>query len=178
VSSGVDQSPIRVVDPKMKTTSRIHLHLATVSARQVDPEAYPLILDGNGNVTELNAANFWIVKDGVAITPPGRSVLRGVTRDVVLEVAPGAGVATREADFQVYDVITADEAFLTGTTPSILPVTKVNGLAIGDGKPGRTVACLQGAFSELVGVDIVAQAQAAAAKAAAAKAAAAKAAAG
>jgi branched-subunit amino acid aminotransferase/4-amino-4-deoxychorismate lyase len=146
----------------------MHLHLATASAKLVDPEAYPLILDADGNVTELNASNFWIVKDGVAITPPARSVLRGVTRDAVLELAPGAGVATREADFQVYDVITADEAFLTGTTPSILPVTRVNGLPIGDGRPGTTVACLQAAFSTLVGVDIVAQAQAAAAKAAAA----------
>jgi len=165
VSSAVDQSPVRVVDPKMKTTSRIHLHLATQSAKLVDPEAYPLLLDPSGNVTELNAANIWIVRDGVAITPPGRSVLRGITRDVVLEIAPGAGVQVREADFQVYDVITADEAFLTGTTPSILPVTRVNGLPIGDGRPGMTVACLQRAFSELVGVDIVAQAESAASRA-------------
>jgi branched-chain amino acid aminotransferase len=161
VTTPVSQSPIGVVDPKMKTTSRMHLHLATVAAKQVDPEAYPLILDSSGNVCELNAANFWIVRDGVAITPPGRSCLRGITRDAVLEIAPGARVRAVEADFQVYDVVTADEAFLTGTTPSILPVTRVDGATIGDGRPGPVTARLQSAFAELVGVDFVAQALAA-----------------
>ena len=63
-----------------------------------------------------------------------------------------------EADFQVFDIMTADEAFLTVTSRCVLPVTKVNGALVGSGKPGPIVRRLQEGWSELVGMDFVAQA--------------------
>jgi branched-chain amino acid aminotransferase len=158
VSSPVEQSPITFIDPKVKTTSRMHHHLALQFVRNVDPDAYPLFLDRQGNVCELNASNIWMVRDGVIVSPPGRSILHGITRDVVFELAAKAGIPTEEREFQVYDMVLADEAFLSGTSPSILPVTKVNGLPIGAGKPGPIVGRLQQGFCELTGVDPVQQA--------------------
>lgn len=159
VTPSIRQLPTEVVDPKMKTTSRMHFHLAEVEARQVDPDAYALILDQDGNVCELSpGANFWIIRDGTIITPPGRSILRGITRDALHEVAQNLGIPMKEADFQVYDVIIADEAFLTVTSRCILPITRVNGIPIGDGTPGPLVARLQNGWSEMFGMDFVQQA--------------------
>lgn len=150
--------PTQVIDPKMKTTSRIHFWLAELEAHLVDPHAYPLVLDLDGNVTELTAANFWIVRDGVVITPPDRSILGGISRGAVMEVARELGIPLKEMDFQPYDVRNADEAFLTTTTRSILPITEVDGGPIGDGKPGPVVARLQNGWTERYGFDFVAQA--------------------
>ena len=158
VSSPIEQSPITFIDPKIKTTSRMHHHLALQFVRNVDPDAYPLFLDRQGNVCELNASNIWMVQDGVVVSPPGRSILHGITRDVVLEVAAKAGIPTEEREFQVYDMVLSDEVFMSGTSPSVMPVTKVNGLPIGDGRPGPIVGRLQQGFCELTGVDPVQQA--------------------
>src|SRR5690606_5251287 len=101
---------------------------------------------------------FWIIQDGTIVSPPGRSILRGVTREVVFELARQLGIPTREADFQVYDVMNADEAFISVTSKCVVPATRVNGRPIGDGKPGPIVARLQNGWAERFGVDFVAQA--------------------
>jgi branched-subunit amino acid aminotransferase/4-amino-4-deoxychorismate lyase len=78
VTPSIRQVPTQVLDPKMKTTSRMYFHLAECEAKLVDRDAYALILDLDGNVCELSpGANFWIVRNGTVITPPGR-----VRRDV------------------------------------------------------------------------------------------------
>jgi branched-chain amino acid aminotransferase len=159
VTPSIRQVPTQTLDPKMKTTSRMYFHLAECEARLVDPDAYALVLDLDGNVCELSpGANFWIVKDGAIISPPGRSILRGITRDAIVELAQAIGVPLIERDFQVYDVMTADEAFLTVTSRCVLPVTRVNGSPIADGQPGPTVARLQNAWAEHFGHDFVRQA--------------------
>jgi branched-chain amino acid aminotransferase len=159
VTPSTRQLPTQVLDPKLKTTSRMHFHLAEREARLVDPDAYALILDLDGNVCEVSpGANFWIVRKGTLISPPGQSILRGISRDVVFEIAEQLGIDAQEKALQVYDVLAADEAFLSVTSRSVLPVTKINGGEIGSGSPGPIVGRLQEAWSELVGVDIVAQA--------------------
>ncbi len=158
VTSPVNQSPMTFIDPKIKTTSRMHHHLALMAVRQVDPDAYPLFLDQQGNVCELNASNIWIVRDGVIVSPPGRSILHGISRDVVFELTANLGIPAVEAEFQVFDMTLANEAFLSGTSACVLPVTRVNGQPIGDGRPGPIVTRLQAAWSDLVGLDFVAQA--------------------
>ncbi len=159
VTPSIRQVPTQVLDPKMKTTSRMYFHLAECEAKLVDREAYALVLDLDGNVCELSpGANFWIIRDGTVITPPGRSMLRGITRDALFEVAASLDISVKTMDFQVYDVMAAEEAFLTVTSRCVLPVTKVNGSPIRDGKPGPTVARLQNGWSEMFGMEFVAQA--------------------
>jgi branched-subunit amino acid aminotransferase/4-amino-4-deoxychorismate lyase len=77
----------------------------------------------------------------------------------VFDLAKELGIPVSEEDLQPYDLYTADEAFFTSTSPCVLPVTQVDRRPIGDGKPGPTVHRLLQAWSETVGVDIVAQAK-------------------
>ena len=86
-------------------------------------------------------------------------MLQGVSRGTVFDLAKELGIPVSEEDLQPYDLYTADEAFFTSTSPCVLPVTQVDRRPIGDGKPGPTVHRLLQAWSETVGVDIVAQAK-------------------
>jgi branched-chain amino acid aminotransferase len=84
--------------------------------------------------------------------------LAGISRETVIELAQGLNIEVREADIDLYDVYTADEAFVTSTSFCICPVSSVNGSIIGDGGvPGPVTDRLQKAYSDLVGIDIVGQ---------------------
>jgi branched-chain amino acid aminotransferase len=116
------------------------------------------MLDPDGFVAEGSGVNFFMVKDGRLLTPEGRNVLRGISREYVMtELAPQLGIECVEANLDRYDVVNADEAFMTGTPFCLLPVTSLDHDAIGDGKPGRVTAALLEAWSGNVGVDIVGQ---------------------
>ena len=80
ITTHIRAIPTQVWDPKIKSTSRMHLWLAEQQAQLVDPEAYALLLTLDGNVTELTAANFWIVRNGTLVTAPVQTILSGVTR--------------------------------------------------------------------------------------------------
>jgi branched-chain amino acid aminotransferase len=147
------------LDPKVKNFSRMNFNLAELEAADVDPDGWPILTDSRGNVTEGVGYNLFIVTAGVIRTPGERSVLQGVSRAVVLELAGDLGIAAVEDDLQPYDVYTADEAFFTSTSPCVLPVTRVDKRPIGDGKPGPVVGRLLRAWSDVVGLDIVEQAR-------------------
>ena len=149
--------PARLIDPKIKNRSRIYYQMANILARKVDPDAYALLTDEDGYITEGTGNNFYIVKDGTIFTPEGRNILRGVTRRAVLDLSAELGIPCVEKNIEMYDVHTADEAFISSTSMFILPVTKFNDLPVGNGAVGPTVKRLISAFSGTVGVDIVGQ---------------------
>ncbi|MGQ9518254.1 MAG: aminotransferase class IV [Anaerolineae bacterium] len=151
--------PAQCLDPKLKTGSRMHLVLAEFEARMVDPEAWSLILDVHGNITENKSGNVFLVKDGALYTPPADGVLAGVTRAAVLELAGKLGIPAYERTLQAYHALTADEAFFTSTGYCIMPITRVNNVVIGDGRPGPLTRRLLQAWGEMVGVDLVEQAR-------------------
>jgi branched-chain amino acid aminotransferase len=86
--------------------------------------------------------------------------LAGISRQTVLELATTIGVPTKETRLLPYDIYNADEAFFTSTPYCMMPATKFNGLTIADGQVGPITKQLLSAWSDLVGMDIVAQAQA------------------
>ena len=154
VTPSIRHVPPQCYDPKMKYRSRMHYYLADKEAQLVDPDASALLLDLAGNVTETGGANFLIVEQGTIVSPSLTNTLPGISRQTVIELAQKLGIPFVVKDFQVHSVINADEAF-TATTPyCLLPVTKINGLPIGDGRPGPIWKKLLGAWSELVGIDI------------------------
>lgn len=154
VTPSIRHVPPQCYDPKIKYRSRMHYYLADKEAQLADPDAVALLLDLEGNVTETSGANFLIVEGNTIISPTLKNTLGGISRATVRELADKLGIGFVERDIQVYHVINADEAFLTSTPYCVMPVTKVNGVAIGDGKPGPTVQRLLTAWSELVGLDI------------------------
>jgi branched-subunit amino acid aminotransferase/4-amino-4-deoxychorismate lyase len=157
VTPSIRHVPPQCYDPKMKYRSRMHYYLADQEARLADPEALALLLDLDGNVTETSGANFLIVERGTIVAPTLRNTLPGVSRATAIELAAALGIPFAERDFQVFNVINADEAFLASTPYCLMPATRINGVSIGDGKPGPIIGRLQRAWSELVGVDIVRQ---------------------
>src|SRR5207248_7146498 len=149
--------PPQCCDPKMKYRSRMHYYLADQEARLVDPQASALLLDLAGNVTETGGANFLIVERGTVVSPTTVNTLPGISRAMVIELAGRLRVPFVERDIQVFDVVNADEAFLTSTPYCLMPVTKVNGVLIGDGRPGPLFRRLLAAWGEEVGLDIAKQ---------------------
>jgi len=145
------------LDPKVKHYSRLNFVLAELEATDVDPQAIPLLLDLDGNVSESIGANFFIVSQGQLIVPKTESTLQGVSRMTIMELAESLGIPVSEDNIQPYDVYTADEAFLCSTPYCILPVGNVDGRKIGELAPGPVTNQLLAAWSEKVGIDIVDQ---------------------
>lgn len=109
-----------------------------------------LMLDRGGYVAEASGMNVFIVRRGMVTTPPAwTGVLRGVTRDIVLELAAEVGIPAREEPINRYDVYTADEAFLTGTAAEIAPIKSLDGRQIGVGPIGPVTRTLMDRFKAL-----------------------------
>ena len=95
------------------------------------------MLNSGGYVAECTADNLFIVKQGALFTPPlSAGALYGITRATVIELAEQAGVKVTEPNLTRYDLFNADECFVSGTGAEIMPVVKIDGRAIGTGKPG------------------------------------------
>jgi branched-chain amino acid aminotransferase len=152
--------PSQSLDPRIKNRSRLAYTLAEMEAKQVDPAAQSVILDLNGHVAENKGGNIFCVTKGVLRTPSTVNCLAGVSRATALELARQLGIPTEETSLLPYDLATADEMFFTSTPYCIMPATRFNNLTVGDGKVGAITKRLLEAWSELVGLDIVAQAKA------------------
>jgi branched-chain amino acid aminotransferase len=157
VTPSIRHIPPECLDPKIKYRSRLHWHLAETQSRLVDPKSTPLLLDLQGNITECAGANVLLAKDGAILSPTLRNILPGVSRKVVIELATKLSIPFKEQDLQLYDIMNADEAFLSSTPFGLCPATRINGRPVGSGKPGPVWRRLMDAWSELVGLDAVRQ---------------------
>ena len=151
--------PSRYIDPKAKNRSRIYYKIAELQAAHMEEGAQALLTDEHGFITEGTGNNFFMVRDGEILTPKGHNILRGVSRGACMELAQKLGIPLREADIEPYDVREADEAWFTSTTICMLPITRFDFQAVGNGQPGSVYGRLLAAWSEEVGVDIAAQAR-------------------
>ncbi len=109
-----------------------------------------ILLDTDGFVAEGPGENIFIVKRGVLQTTPLTSVLEGITRDTIIQLAHKQNIPFREERFTRDDLYLSDEAFFTGTAAEMTPIREVDGRAIGSGKPGPITASLQAAFFRTV----------------------------
>lgn len=158
VTPSIRRTPPESVSPRAKVHNYINLVLAELEVKAQAPDAWAILLDTNGNLSEGIGSNFFVVKNGVVMTPREQYVLGGISRQTVIELAQELSIEVREADIDLFDAYTADEAFVTSTSFCICPVSTLNGAAIGDGKvPGPVTDRLQKAYSGLVGIDIVGQ---------------------
>ena len=105
-------------------------------------------------IAECTADNVFIVHKGTIITPSSsQGALKGITRDTVIDIAAEIGVPLRESDMTRYDIWCADECFLTGSGAEVIPVVKLDGRVIGDGKPGPITQRVLAAFRRRVLVE-------------------------
>jgi branched-chain amino acid aminotransferase len=124
------------VNPAVKSLNYLNNILAKIEANNAGVEE-AVMLNASGFVAECTADNLFIVKNGELLTPPlYAGALYGITRQTVMELARQSGIKVSEPNLTRYDLFCADECFLTGTGAEIMPVIKIDGRVIGNGKPG------------------------------------------
>lgn len=107
-------------------------------------------VDKDGMVTEAASANAWIVTQAgrVVTRPADHGILKGITRTVLFDVIKAQGLSVEERAFALSEAYTAREAFVTAASQIVLPVVRIDGRAIGEGKPGPVATALRRAFHE------------------------------
>ena len=137
------------VNPAIKSLNYLNNILAKIEANNAGVEE-AIMLNSEGYVAECTGDNIFILKEGKMFTPPlSAGALYGITRAAVVDLARQQGIEVTEPNLTRYDIFNADECFLTGTAAEIIPVTKVDGRIIGDGKPGATTHKLITAYRSL-----------------------------
>lgn len=137
------------LNPEIKSLNYLNNILARIEVNKAGM-AEGIMTNVDGYVAEATADNVFIVRNKEVITPPMEmGALRGITRKAVLEIAGSLGIKPHELPFTVKELYEADECFLTGTAAEVIPVVKVDGKNIGNGKPGEITLKLREGFKRL-----------------------------
>jgi branched-chain amino acid aminotransferase len=157
---GVRPAALQVADPRkmpgwvMSPQAKLaagYLYTSVAKARARE-EGFDdiLLLDERGDLAESSTQSFFLVQDGIVLTAPTDTVLRGVTRAVVLDLAKDEGIELREAAMPAAALASADEAFLTGTTIDVWPVARIDERIFPEPVPGPTSARLRDRLRRLL----------------------------
>jgi len=143
------------LSPRIKSLNYLNNILAKIEGLRAGcVEA--LMLNHKGEVAECTGDNIFTVKHGRLNTPPIEAgILEGITRNAVIELALAQGIPISQLPMTRHDVIIADECFLTGSAAEVIPVVRLDGRVIGDGKPGPITQQLLQAFHQLVRGNLV-----------------------
>lgn len=130
--------------PEVKTTDYIEgiRLLPRLKAKQAH---FPLYVDRVGNVRESDRSNFFIVQDGVLVTP-AKDILMGITRMHIIKLAKQLGLTVVERAVSVAALLAADEAIIASSTKGVMPITKIDDYLVGDGQPGEITRRLLAAW--------------------------------
>ena len=124
------------LNPAIKSLNYLNNILAKIEANNGGCEE-AVMLNSEGFVAECTGDNLFILKGRQLLTPPlSAGALYGITRGVVMDLARESGLSVAEPNLTRYDLFNADECFLTGTGAELIPVVKIDGRVIGEGKPG------------------------------------------
>ena len=150
ITASVIRNHPNALSPRIKSLNYLNNILAKIEAIDAGvPEA--VMLNHQGYVAECTADNIFIVRGGEVLTPPAsEGSLEGITRGAIMDLARGSMLPMFERRLERHDLYVADECFLTGSGAEVIPVTKVDGRVIGDGKPGPVTKKLHAAFHKLV----------------------------
>lgn len=136
ITVAVPRAHPETLNPRVKSLNYLSNILAKIEALNAGVmEA--VMLNHRGEVSECTGDNIFVIKNGTLKTPPASAtILEGCTRNTVMGIARKTGIEVIEPSMQRYDLYSADECFLTGTAAEVIPVVKIDGRVIGDGKPG------------------------------------------
>ena len=141
------------VNPGIKSLNYLNNILAKIEATQAG-YIDAVMLNHQGYVAECTGANIFMIKDGVLLTPPTYvGALKGITRGAIIDLAKRLHIHFAERVLTRHDLFNAEECFLTGTAAELVPVVKIDGRVIGQGKPGETTHTLMKAFRDMTKVD-------------------------
>ena len=151
---GVVTSAIRVLsadvlDARIKCLGKYASNILAKHEANRSGAGEALMLNAQGHVAECTGDNIFIIKNGLVRTPhPSSGILQGITRDTVIALARAHNVQVEETILTPFDVISADEAFLTGTAAEVIPMVTLDTRPIGTGKPGPVTLRLMELFRE------------------------------
>jgi len=149
IISSIRRDPVDATSHEVKSLNYLNSILARWEAIEAGVDE-AIMLDTRGFVSEATAENVFTVRKGQIATPSTNSaILHGVTRQRVIEIAKDLGYPVSEREITPFELINADEVFLTGTLAEIVPVVKVNGRLIGLGRVGPVTARIHGKFVKL-----------------------------
>ncbi len=148
------RNPKNSLDPNIKSGNYLNNVMAYMEAKKLG--AFDAImLNQEGHVTEGTTSNIWIVKNNILKTPPPKAgLLMGITRHKLIELAKNNKINIKEENFDVDELLNAEEAFLTSSTKEIVPITKINNKEIGNGMPGKVTNQLRKIYSDFVKEDL------------------------
>jgi branched-chain amino acid aminotransferase len=138
------------LSPRIKSLNYLNNILAKVEAAHVGSQE-AIMLNSRSEVAECTADNVFAFIDDTLVTPPKNAgILDGITRNIILELAPLNNLALVERPLMLDDLYGATECFITGTAAEIVPVTHINDHPIGNGQPGPRTLMLERAFRHYV----------------------------
>jgi branched-chain amino acid aminotransferase len=147
--------PSQYLEPKIKNRSRIHYQMANIEASNFKGKNnWALLLDDDGFIAEGTGANIFFVKNNKVITPEPRNTLIGISRNYIFDLCNELGIECIEKNIELYDAYQADESFMTATPFCLLPVYKINGNQVGNGKMGDITQKLHDQWSKNTGINI------------------------
>tara|TARA_R100001015_G_C4590434_1_gene145986 strand:+ start:155 stop:1081 length:927 start_codon:yes stop_codon:yes gene_type:complete len=141
------------LDPRLNCHSKIHEVQALIQALEAGADE-ALMLDPHGFVATCNSTNFFMIKDGEVWTSSGQYCMNGITRANVIRICEENGIPIHQKNFSLYDVYSADEAFVTGTFGGLTPVVKIDNKPLGEEKAGKLTIKLQGLYAQLISSEI------------------------
>ena len=159
-SVSVRQVPEECWPLAAKVRSRMHYFLADREAAAAEPGSRAVLAHHDGRISETSTANLAVVHAGRIASPPAADALPGVSLAFGRSLATRLGLAWEERSLTAADLAAADEILLTSTPNCLLPATRFDGRPVGTGRPGPIYRRLLEAWSEAVGLDIAAQANA------------------
>ena len=150
ITATVIRNHPNAISPRVKSLNYLNNILAKIEAVDAGVSE-AIMLNGDGSVAECTGDNIFIVRRGQLQTPTtSDGILEGITRGVILRLARGQGMDCVEKTLQRHDLYIAEECFLTGSAAEVIPVTRIDGRTIGDGKPGAITRRLIEAFHHFV----------------------------
>lgn len=148
ITSHLRRNKATIVDPQIKSLNYLNNILASIEAHRYGADE-ALMLNEDGVVTECTGDNIFVIKDGVISTPPvWLGTLDGITRQAVIRIARNEGYEVHEIPFTHFNVLNADEVFLTGTAAELIALTELDGQKIGSGVAGEITMKLLAAFRD------------------------------
>ena len=134
---------------RIKSLNYLPNILARLEAKNKEAEE-GLMLNSQGHLAEGTVSNIFLIRGGKLVTPSLKSgVLPGITRETILELAPQQGLKISEREIKFTELREAEEAFLTNSLREVLPLTRVDGHPLGDGKVGKITKTIAAAYSRL-----------------------------
>ena len=143
------RSTPEILDPRINSLSKLNCILACIESSNLNVDE-GLMLDINGNVSTCNSTNFFIIKNQEVITSRGNYCLNGVTRAKIIEICRDNNIPIIEKNFNLEDVYSADESFVTGTFAGVIPVTHIDDITLNSGRIGRLTKALHSRYHALI----------------------------